>query len=396
MYRDYTPLITNLIEETGLEANWPQGKYAARRPLFGVLDRMIAADLFKTMLSVWSVIVVIIVSRKFIRVLEQAIDGQISNDVLLMILGLKTVVAGVSFLPAATFMAVLMVLGRMYRYQEMSALQSAGAGAGAIYRAVFQFVVPLSLAAAGLSLYVAPWAEGMQEQLISKDKQTADIRGIAPGKFSEYSGGNLVFYVEDIGKDKKMHKIFVQHRQKNGAPAIVNAEAGRLEELPDGLYMVLEQGERIQGWPGKLNYVIEEFAEYAVRIESKEALTRDIREAAPSRLLWVSDKLPDIAELQRRLAIPFGALLLSFIAVPLAQLSPRGGVFGNIMTGFLIFFSYGNLERVSQAWVVKATIPPWLGPATVYGLLILVGLVYFARFFGWKWLLLKMKELTSQ
>jgi len=378
-----------------LEANWPQGSYAVRRPLFGVLDRMVAADLLKTMLSVWSVIVVIIVSRKFIRVLDQAIDGQISNDVLLTILGLKTIIAGVSFLPAATFMAVLMVLGRMYRDQEMSAIQSAGAGAGSIYRAVFQFVLPLSLVAAGLSLYAAPWAEATTEQLISKDKQNADIRGIAPGKFSEYSGGDLVFYVEDIDKDKKMHKVFVQHRQSHGDLAIVNAEAGRLQDLPDGRYIVLEQGERIQGQPGNLNYVIEEFAEYAVRIDGKEALTNEVKAATPSHLLWLSDKLPDIAELQRRLAIPLGALLLSFIAVPLAQLSPRGGVYGNILTGFLIFFIYGNLERVSQGWVTKAVIPPWLGPVSVYGLLILIGLIYLARFFGWKWLRLKLKELTS-
>ncbi|WP_374088853.1 LPS export ABC transporter permease LptF [Methylomicrobium lacus] len=386
-----------MIEETRLEANWPQGSYSARRPLFGVLDRMIAADLLKTMLSVWSVIVVIIVSRKFIKVLDQAIDGQISNDALLKILGLKTIVAGVAFLPAATFMAVLMVLGRMYRDQEMSAIQSAGAGAGAIYRSVFQFVLPLSLIAAGLSFYAAPWAEATTEQLVSKDKQSADIRGIAPGKFSEYSGGDLVFYVEDIGKDKKMHKVFVQHRQKHGgALAIVNAESGRLEDLPDGRYMILEQGERIQGQPGDLNYVIEEFAEYAVRIEGKEALAREVPEAASSSLLWLSDKLPDIAELQRRLGIPLGALLLSFIAVPLAQLSPRGGVYGNILTGFLIFFIYGNLERVSQGWVTKAVIPPWLGPTSVYGLLVLISLVYLARYFGWKWLRLKLKEATSQ
>ncbi|MDD1612707.1 MAG: LPS export ABC transporter permease LptF [Methylococcaceae bacterium] len=357
---------------------------------------MIASDLLKTMLSVWSVIVVIIVSRKFIKVLDQAIDGQISNDALLKILGLKTIVVGVSFLPAATFMAVLMVLGRMYRDQEMSAIQSAGAGAGSIYRSVFQFVIPLSLVAASLSLYVAPWAEATTEQLISKDQQTADLRGIAPGKFSEYSGGDLVFYVEDIGKDKKMHKVFVQHRQTNGSLAIVNAEFGRLEDLPDGRYIILEHGERIQGQPGDLNYVIEDFTEYAVRIEGKEALSRDIREATPSALLWISNQLPDIAELQRRLAIPLGALLLSFIAVPLAQLSPRGGVYGNIMTGFLIFFIYGNLERVSQGWVNKAVIPPWLGPAGVYGLLVLIGLIYLARFFGWKWLVMKIKESTSK
>lgn len=386
-----------MIEETRLEAHWPQGNNTAGRPLFGVLGKMVAADLLKTMLSVWSVIVVIIVSRRFIKVLDQAVEGQISNDVLMAVLGLKTIVAGVTFLPAATFMAVLMVLGRMYRDQEMSALQSAGVGPGAIYRAVFQFVLPLCLAAAALSLYSAPWAEATLKGLLDKDQQGADIRGIAPGKFSEYSGGDLVFYVEDIDNHKKMHKVFVQHQQKKrGMLAIVNAETGRLEDLPDGRYMIMEQGERIVGHPGDLNYVLEEFDEYAVRIEGKESAVEDSQAALPSRALWGSSKLADIAELQRRLAIPLGAAFLSFIAVPLAQLSPRGGVYGNILTGFLIFFIYGNLERVSQSWVLKATIPSWSGPAIVDGLLLIVGLIYLVRFFGWKWLGFKLKEMFAR
>ena len=160
--------------------------------------------------------------------------------------------------------------------------------------------------------------------------------------------------------------------------------------------MILEQGERIQGNPGELNYTIEEFDEYAVRIEGKEAMARNLQEALPLSKLWASDQLPDIAELQRRFAIPLGALLLSFIAIPLAQLAPRGGVYGNIMTGFLIFFIYGNVERVTQAWVTKAKIAPWLGPTSVYGLLLLIGLVFLARFFGWKWLTLKLKEMTGK
>ena len=64
-----------------------------------------------------------------------------------------------------------------------------------------------------------------------------------------------------------------------------------------------------------------------------------------------------MAELQRRFSIPLGMLLLSFIAVPLAQIAPRGGVYGNMLVGFLIYFSYGNLLRVSQSWVINETIP---------------------------------------
>ncbi|MGZ8158933.1 MAG: LptF/LptG family permease, partial [Methylobacter sp.] len=140
---------------------------------------MIALDLLRTLLAVWSVIVVIIVSRQFIRILNQAVEGQVSNQTLLTVLGLKTVIASAAFLPAALFMAVLMVLGRMYRDQEMSAVASAGGGAGTVYRAIFLLIFPLSVLATGLSFYVSPWAEAMMEQLMHQDKESADLRGVA-------------------------------------------------------------------------------------------------------------------------------------------------------------------------------------------------------------------------
>ena len=96
-----------------MEADWPKGYKMGRRQLVTVLDKMIVQDLLKTLLSVLTVIVVIIVSRKFIRILDDAIAGQVSNEILLTILGLKTIIASVDFLPVALFMAVLMVLGRM-------------------------------------------------------------------------------------------------------------------------------------------------------------------------------------------------------------------------------------------------------------------------------------------
>jgi lipopolysaccharide export system permease protein len=377
-----------------LEADWPKGYKMGRRQLVTILDKMIVQDLLKTLLSVLTVIVVIIVSRKFIRILDEAIAGQVSNETLLTILGLKTIVASVEFLPVALFMAVLMVLGRMYRDQEMAAVSSAGGGTGTIYRAVFLLVFPLSVLAVGLSLYVAPWAEASVDKLMQQDEESSDLRGIAAGKFSEYSQGDLVFYVEKISDDKKMHKVFLQNRQ-HGNVGIINSEAARLQDLPGGRYIIFENGERVQGQPGTLNYVIEQFVEYAVRIEAKVSTATFNRQALAVDLLWGSGVKPFIAELQRRFAVPLGALLLCFIAVPLAQIAPRGGVYGNMLVGFLIYFSYGNLVRVSQSWVMSGTIPPWLGASGVNVLLLLIGSFLVARLYGWKWLIMQVRRKGS-
>ncbi|MGZ8094901.1 MAG: LPS export ABC transporter permease LptF [Methylosarcina sp.] len=352
---------------------------------------MIALDILKTLMSVWSVIVVIIVSRKFIKVLEKAVEGQVSNETLMKIFGLRTLVAGIDFLPAALFMAILMVLGRMYRDQEMSAISSAGGGSGTIYRAVFLLVFPLSVLAVGLSLYSSPWAEDRMEHLMSQDEQSSDVRGVAEGKFSEYSQGDLVLYVEKISADKEMHKVFVQQKQ-GGNLGIINAESARLQDLTDGRYVIFKRGERMQGQPGKQDFVIEQFMEYGVRIEEKESTVRFNRAAVKTEALWNSKITHDQAELQRRISIPIGILLLSFLAVPLAQISPRGGVYGNMLVGFLIYFSYGNLIRTSQAWIIKGTVSAEVGGFGVNFLMLLIGMVLLARLYGWQWLAIKIKE----
>jgi lipopolysaccharide export system permease protein len=352
--------------------------------LIGVISKMIAQDLVKTLSGVLSVLVIIIVSRKFIRILDQVVEGLISSDTLLTILLLKIVVACVTFLPAATFMAILMVLGRMYRDREMSAIASAGGGLLLIYKAVFLVVFPLSLLSAVLSLTIAPWAESQISARMLHDSQSADLRALVPGKFNEYSHGDIVFYIEEIDENKQLKNIFVQHRQKDNTVAIINATSGRLVDVSDGLYVRLFNGERVQGVPGELSYTIEKFEDYSVRIDIKTVPLILGKQATPFADIWQSNTGGDYAEMQRRLTVPLGILLLGFIAVPLAELTPNSGVYGNMLVGFLIYFSYSNFSSILQNMVLKQTIPTWLGFVSIHIALMVIGGFLLAKFWGWQ------------
>ena len=364
---------------------------SAGRPfrLLTVLDKMIIKDLFKTVIAVLTVLVVIIVSRKFIKVLAQAIEGNIASETVMALLGLKIVIAATAFLPAALFMAVLMVLGRMHREQEMAAIASAGGGVFTIYRAVFWVVLPLSICAAGLSMYASPWAEAQSELLMHQDRENADIRGISAGRFSEYSSGELIFYTESVDANGKMHNVFVQNKQGDKL-GVVNAEFGRLDYLPGGLYLILENGERVQGIPGQKQYAIETFKEYAVLVEKKAMAFVPHLESMPTEKLWLSKDLADVAHIQDRLNAPFGVLLLAFLAVPLAKSSPRGGVYGSVFIAFGIYFAYANLQRLNHSWVISQTLPAWLGYFWVEVLLLIVGMFMLVRLYSWHWLVLKL------
>ncbi len=356
----------------------------------GILDRMIAWDLFKTVTSVLSVIVIIIVSRKFIKVLALAIEGTISGETAIDILGLKVIVAIAGFLPASIFMAVLMVLGRMYRDQEMAAISTAGGGVVRIYRAVFLLVFPLSIIAYQFSLYAAPWAEEKMLVLTNKDMETADIRGISAGRFSEYSHGDLVFYTEEIDDNQQMHNIFIQNRQ-HGKSGTISARHGFLRNLPGGKYIILSQGERSQGIPGQADFTLEKFEEYAVRIEKKSSAVFYHRDAISTDKLKESKKIEDQVELQRRLSVPLGVIFLSLLAVPLAKLSPRGGVYGSLLFAFLIYFVYGNISRVNYSWLKTETIPLWVGKIWVYLLMLCLTTILLIRLYGLKWILQKLR-----
>ncbi len=350
-----------------------------------ILDKMIFKDLLKTTLSILSIIVVIIVSRKFIKILAKAIDGQLSVEAVMSMLGYKMVEVTTLFVPAAVFIAILIVLGRMYRDQEMAAIASAGGGAGLIYRAVFWFVVPAVLISALLSVYVAPWAEAQIQIITSKDQSMLNVKGVEAGRFSEYQQGKVIFYAEDVDNHEVMQNVFLQTRDA-GRKSVVTSETGVLRYQQDGLFLVLSKGERAQGEPGRRDFILENFARYGVLIEQGVNAVSLHLNALPVESLLESKDIKKRSEWQKRLSIPVGLMLLAFLAVPLAKLSPRGGVYGSLFVAFAIYFIFANLKRVAHSWAVSGALLPWQSYFVVYGLMFLVGLVLLVRLYGWQWI----------
>lgn len=355
-----------------------------------VMDRMMMSDLLKTIFSVLIVLVVIIVSRHFIKILKMAVDGLISTEAILSILGLKIILACASFIVPAVFVSVLMVLGRMYRDLEMSALSSAGAGVGRFYLAVFKTIIPVVFLAAWMSLYISPWAADKVEQVIHEQKKSVGVRAIAEGKFSEYNDGKIVFYVEKMTPDNMMHDVFLQTKRGKGV-GIVTAEKAQVREIDGDLYMVFLNGERVQGKAGDVDYIFESFSQYGMRLDDTSGIKENVIAGIETQKLFNTDDLNELRELYHRLSIPISILVLTVMAVPLAQVSPRSGVYGNLVSAFLIYFSFANFEKVSGSWMVKGEIPAWLGFWGVYFFAALLIVFLLVRLYSVGWLILMLK-----
>ncbi|PCI21509.1 MAG: LPS export ABC transporter permease LptF [Piscirickettsiaceae bacterium] len=352
-----------------------------------IIDRLFITELAKMMAGVMLVLTVILLSQRLVRYLSKVTTGELSADVVLSLVGFNMVLLVIRVLPAALFVSILLVIGRMYRDNEMSSLFSAGIGLSRVYRAVFLFVMPLFVITFYLSTVTMPWALQQIELIKSNDQQSLDIRGISDGRFNEYSRGDLVFYVEKITDDDKMLNVFIQNRQ-HGKLGITSSKSGeiRIDEKTGDRFIILKNGNRYEGVPGQADYKITKFQEYGVLIAKKSAakVTFDTKELDTSELM-ASSHPRAISELQKRLSIPLALITFALLAVPMSKVSPRAGMYGNLLTALLIYIVFENFMSLSHSWLIKGVTPAWVGVWWVHALMVVVALIVLVRSLGFRY-----------
>jgi lipopolysaccharide export system permease protein len=353
-----------------------------------ILDRLFIVELSKMMASVMVILIAIMLSRRLVRYLSEVTAGELSSDAMLTLIGYNTLMMGIKILPIALLMSVLLVLGRMYRDNEMTALFSGGVSMTRLYRSIGFFVIPLFLVTLFSSLTAMPWVMQQIELVKADDKSSIDIRGISDGRFTEYSRGDMVFYVEEITSDDKMVNVFIQNR-KHGKLGITTSKGGEIfvDEESGDRFIILKNGTRYEGVPGQADYTITQFEEYGVVVaETKKVeVNFGVKEMDTSALLE-TDTTWAASEFQKRVSLPITLLVFALLAVPISRVAPRAGMYGNLLTALLIYIVYENLMSLAHSWIIKGDISPWLGVWWVHIVMALFSLSMLAKLIGFKYI----------
>jgi lipopolysaccharide export system permease protein len=330
----------------------------------GVIDRLLLKEILKTLSVVLLVLALVLLANTLVRYLEKVAGGSLGVDIVFVVVGLEMVKALGLIIPPAFFFSVLWVLGRMHRDSEMVALAASGFGFWRVFRSVLLAAAPLAVLVAVLMMEVLPWAIGRVVTLRTQHANTADISIVRAGRFNEFSRGGLVVYTERLSPEGfKLEGVFVQDRQQ-GKLGLVTAENAYQTTDPDTgeRFVILTDGRRFEGTPGRLDYTIGRFDEYAVRIPTYGLAAKQQKQSTKSwETLLVSDDLQDWAELQYRLSVPIALLAFAVLAVPLARSPPRSGVYGRLTLAVLLYFTFTNLQRVAERWLETGVVPAWLG-----------------------------------
>jgi lipopolysaccharide export system permease protein len=347
-----------------------------------ILDRMLVREVIKAVIAVSLLLLLIIVAHRFVRYLAEAAVGGLSADVIVLLLALVLAKYLVILLPPSLFLGIQLTLGRMYRDSEMVVLGACGVGSTRLHRAILWVAVPFALLVAGMSFFVGPWAERQLLAIQAQQEHSLDIGGVLAGRFHEFRGGRVVLFVESTDKETgRLEQVFIQDLER-GKIGVLVARSARNYVHPDSgeRYLVLEDGYRYEGKPGRADYRVSRFEEFAVGLsDPRQGTARQRKSAIPSVTLWGATGLAEQAELQWRLSLPISAFLLSLLALPLSESAPRQGRYGKILVAVLAYVCYSNLLGVAQAWMEQGHVPAWLGLWWVHGVIIIVLLVLLRR-----------------
>lgn len=320
-----------------------------------IISRYIARDIVLGIGSVIVVLLLIMLGKLLIQLLGEVLDGDLGVDMLGAVLLLGVIRYMVVLLPFAFFIAIIIVMSRMYRDSEVSAVKAAGAGPAIFIQAVTVVGVPLMLVLYLLVAYVSPWATRLAEVIENVTEQGLVLQQLAPGKFFEMEHAGWVVYAESKNEtNNDLENVFVQRTDGVNTVVETAALARVTKDEQQKQIFILQDGQRIEGVPGKGDYVLSAYSEHRV-YPPRTDFSREANEPEyqPIGSLLHSQDSAYKAELLQRFSIIVSTLVLMFLAIPLSKVSPNQSRFARLALAVGIYVLYLNLVIVSCSWVKK-------------------------------------------
>ncbi len=350
-----------------------------------IVFRYLSREVLLTFSAVSAVLLVIIMSGRFIKYLAQAAQGVLDPSVLLMIMGYRIPGFLQLILPLGLFLGILLAYGRLYLDSEMTVLTATGMSEQRLLSYTMLPALLVAIVCAWLSLVLTPQGVQSVAQILSEQDGLTEFDTLLPGRFQSLKDGSRVTYTEALssGRDE-LHNVFISEKRdvrkssdKDEGITVLVAKTGRQQIQEDGSrYLVLHDGYRYDGTPGEADYRVIHYETYGVLLPQASVEVKvGERETMSTRELLGNTDPRMQSELQWRLSIPILVLIVTLIAVPLSRVSPRQGRFLKLLPAILLYMAYLALLVAARSALDKGKIPVGLGLWPVHGLFLLIGML---------------------
>jgi lipopolysaccharide export system permease protein len=258
--------------------------------------------------------------------------------------------------------------------QEIIALKVSGLSYRQLFRPVLSFSVAVAFLTLTLTVFGAPWARRQTQALLTDVvKRRADL-GIQEQVFNTEFRGMMIYVNRVVAVGQELEGIFLYDSRDRENTQTIYARRGNLmfDSSRNTLLLGLTEGIIIRWDPAANRRHTVDFNAYRLPLQVLNGEERDKPETEMSlkELKKAMDESPRgserhnraAVELGQRFAMPVGALILCFLAMPLGMgQESQNRTFGLVM-GLLVFLIYYVVFTASWRLAVNAQLPPLLAP----------------------------------
>lgn len=323
-----------------------------------IIFRYLAKEVLLAFSAVAGVLLLIMLSSRFIHYLGRAASGRLNADYLFSLMAYQIPDFLLVLLPLGIFLGILLAYGRLYVDNEMTVLRASGMGPRRLLIYSFLPAVLVTAIVASLSLMIAPWGSQNTEWILAKQKNLTEFDMLLPGRFNHAAG--RVTYVEHLSADRKqLDDVFIAALENTGGTKRVTllvADEGFQQVIDEtgSRYLVLQDGYRFDLSPGDVEQRTIKYEHYGIKMPRNDD-TFDISEAKTlSTISLVNNFDADAeyrAELLWRISLPVMVPILVLLAVPLSRVNPRQGRYMKLIPSIVVYLVYLGVLLASKSAV---------------------------------------------
>ncbi len=290
-------------------------------------------------------------------------------------------------IPMSTLMGVLAGLSRMSTDSEILAFRTMGIDNLRILKPIMVFAVSAWLFTTWLIMYMAPESGFRLNKLMTRIALKRAVSTIKPGDFyKEFPYYTL--YFNDIDPNTNEWKdVFLYSRKQGDRDTMILAKSGQfVQKLNEKDSFIVLQDALVHSYeiekPDK-SFDITHYGSLKEKIPNPVNIkqTRKSRQLIFPELVRRLKQDPKdtglAIEFQRKFALPFACLALSFLALPLGISTRKGGKISGFIVSLGIIFIYYTGSVTSENMIRKGIISPFVGMWSANLFLVLVGIILY-------------------
>ena len=174
-----------------------------------IIFRYLSRQLLQVMCAVASVVLLIIMSGRFVNYLADAASGSLRADFVLLIMAYRVPEFLSMILPLGFFLGIILAYGRLCVDHEMSVLTACGMSRNHLLAMTMVPGIGVTILVGFLSLYATPMGIQKVEMIFAEQDALTEFDTLVAGRFQ--SLGPRVTYTQELTDDnQQLEGVFIR------------------------------------------------------------------------------------------------------------------------------------------------------------------------------------------